>query len=684
MCVRHKGRMRATVAEVARCPAGKCADTATYARSCGRHLGRPGRIFYWKTAVRVGRILAGSRSGAVFAARGAVKRHLISVVSGSRRQFQGRKDGVPIEWLRFDQFCNSLILRTLCSFSLSLALLVISGCAPSSPSAETEFPDAEIHRGGTLIGSVRSEPRTFNRLVARDSTSSLVSELTQAALVRVDRVTDRVEPWIAESWTTLEDGLAIEFRLRQGVRFSDGSPLTAGDVLFTFEALFDERLNSALADSLRIRGQPLVAEAPDSSTVVVRFPEPFSPGVRLLGSLPILPRHRLAPALAELSVADVWGVTTDPEEMVGLGPFVLTGYQPGQRLVFARNPHYWRTDGRGESLPYLDQLVIEIVPDRDSEVLRLQSGEIDFTQSEVRGSDYATLRRAEAQGQLTLFELGVALDADFLFFNLQPGAMAADPRQSWLQADEFRRAVSQAVDRRSFADTVYLGLGEPVYGPVTPANHRWHEPNVDRYTFNLQRARARLGGLGLTDRDGDGALEDADGQPVRFTLLTQQGNSVRERAAAVLAQDLAHVGIAVDVVHLEFGALVERITAMDFDAAYIGFQASDTDPAVNLDLWLSSASFHFWNPSQPEPATEWEQRIDELMYRQISTQDHDARKQLFGQVQQVFAEFVPALYFAAPRVYVATSSRVANARPALLDPLVLWSADTLAVRTHLD
>jgi peptide/nickel transport system substrate-binding protein len=280
--------------------------------------------------------------------------------------------------------------------------------------------------------------------------------------------------------------------------------------------------------------------------------------------------------------------------------------------------------------------------------------------------------------------LGVALDADFLFFNLRPDAMAGDPRRAWLQADEFRRAVSQAVDRRSFADTVFLGLGEPVYGPVTRGNHQWYEPAVEKYDFDLAQSRTRLDALGLTDADGDGTLEDRDGQPVRFTLLTQQGNSVRERAAAVLEQDLARVGSGVDVVHLEFGALVERITTMNFDAVYLGFQTSDTDPALNLDLWLSSAAFHFWNPSQPTPATDWERRIDELMYEQISTQEHTARKRLFGEVQQIFSEYVPALYFAAPRVYIATSARVANATPALLEPFVLWSADTLATRSHLD
>ena len=229
---------------------------------------------------------------------------------------------------------------------------------------------------------------------------------------------------------------------------------------------------------------------------------------------------------------------------------------------------------------------------------------------------------------------------------------------------------------------MYLGLGEPVYSPVTPGNDRWHDPGAQNHTFDVAQARVRLAGLGLTDPDGDGALEDDQGRPVRFTLLTQRGHTVRERATAVLAQDLGRVGIAVDVVPLEFGALIERVTTMDFDAAYFGFRASDTDPAMNLDLWLSSGAFHFWNPNQPSPATAWERRIDELMARQISTADDTERKRLFDEVQHIFVDFVPAIYFAAPRAFVATSARVANANPALVEPFMLWNADTLARRSQ--
>ena len=257
---------------------------------------------------------------------------------------------------------------------------------------------------------------------------------------------------------------------------------------------------------------------------------------------------------------------------------------------------------------------------------------------------------------------------------------ASRPSSSGLVDSSRTAAASVTPGGVGFANTIYLGLAEPVYGPITPGNETWFLSDLPTYDYDPQLAVELLEGLGLVDRDGDGFREDGGGRPARFTLLTQQGNTSREMAAQVLQADLARMGIGVDVVPLEFGALIERVSAMDFDAAYIGFRASDTDPATNLDFWLSSAAFHVWNPNQPTPATEWEREIDERMGRLLQEVDHERRLDLFDEVQILFAENLPALYFAAPRLSVATSARMANIEPSLLAPHVLWSADTLAVR----
>jgi len=560
----------------------------------------------------------------------------------------------------------------------ALVVVVVAVAACTTSPSERSLTD-QSGPTAAAVGTIRDEPQTFNRLVARDNVSVLMTHLTQAGLVRINRTDDVVEPWLAESWTSDDDGRTHTLTLRDGVTFSDGEPFSSADVLFSFEAVYDERVGSTMADSLRVNGQPIRVEAPDATTVVVRFPVPYGPGLRVLAGLPILPRHLLEPALREGTLHDAWGLSTPPAEMAGLGPFVIESYQPGQRLVFGRNTHYWRTDEAGVQLPHLDRITLEIVADQNAEVLRLETGQVDFISSGIRAEDFASLSRAAQAGQVQLFHLGVGLDADFLAFNLQPAAMADDPRRGWLQSLDWRLAVSHTVDRARFAETIYLGLAEPIFGPITPGNRTWFLPDLPVYDYDLPRAQELLDGLGLVDRDGDGLREDRGGRPVRFTLMTQQGNTSRERAAQVLQADLRQVGIGVDVVPLDFGALIERVMSMDFDAVYFGFRASDTDPAANLDFWLSSAAFHLWNPSQAMPATDWERRIDELFALQLTLSDMDERRRLFNEAQTLFAENQPILYFAAPRLSVATSTRLANVEPSLLEPYVLWNADTLAV-----
>jgi peptide/nickel transport system substrate-binding protein len=556
------------------------------------------------------------------------------------------------------------------------ALVMWRGAAERVPTVERD-----PLRGGVLTASLRTEPRTFNRYAGRDAASDLIAHLMHARLVRINQVTHASEPWLAESVDSTPDGLTHTLKLRTDVLFSDGVPFTSADVLFAFDAAYDAATGSPVGESLKIGGRPISASAPDAATVVLKFPSSYGPGLRILDNLPILPRHRLEPALKAGTLATAWGVTTPPSELVGLGPFVLDQYEPGQRLVFSRNPHYWRKDASGERLPLLDRLVLELIPDQNTEVLRLQAGTLDLIQSEVRPEDYRQLRRSESEGRLRLFDLGVGLDPSFLWFNLNPDAKQNDPRRAWLQSTELRRAISLAVDRQTFADTVFLGAGVPVFGPVTPGNPDWVSAAVLPHRADPQRARTILVGLGLQDRNADGLLDGPSGQTARFSLLTQKGNTARERGAVVIQEDLRRIGLQVDVVTLDPGSLVDRLMRGDYDAMYYGTLASDTDPAVNLDFWLSSGPFHAWHPQQRVPATDWERRIDELMQRQVAALDPAERKRLFDQVQQIFAEQLPALYFVAPRMYIAMSARVLNATPALLRPHVLWNSDTLAVRS---
>ena len=549
-------------------------------------------------------------------------------------------------------------------------VLLVSGC-----SGEREKTGG-TRTGGSLTASLRSEPANYNRYVDPKAAADLLSLLMHARLVRINRATDELEPALAESWTPSADGLSYTLKLRSGVQFSDGHPFSSDDVLFSARALYDPGVNSGLAGLIAVNGKPLVFEAPDPATVIVRFPGPFGPGLRLLDSFAILPKHKLEGPLAAGRFAEATAAGTPPAEMVGLGPFVLKEHVTGQRMVFGRNPHYWKRDASGVQLPYLDQLTIAIVPDQNAEAVRMQSGEIDLmSNGDIRPDDVPAFRRAGEAGRLRMLEVGIGLDPNLLWFNLTP---AAASRLPLFHQRAFRQAVSCAIDRAAVVNTVYLGAAVPIFGPVTPGNKTWYSDSAPKYPLDRARARELLASLKLADSNGDGILEDARHKPVRFSIITQQGNTIRERTASVIQEQLRQVGIGVDIATMDQGALVAREQSGDFEMIYFGVQASSTDPVIGWsDFWFSRGGFHFWNPGQKTPATEWEGRIDALMHRIESAPALTERQQAFAEVQKIFGEEVPAIYLAAPKMTLAISSRVANPQPAPQVPQLLWSADTL-------
>ena len=553
-----------------------------------------------------------------------------------------------------------------------------SACRSTEPPPAPTTASAPV-RGGALVASIRSEPTTYNRYVPAGggAATDVVTFLTQARVVRVNRATDEIEPWLAEGWTSSADGLTHTITLKPGIRFSDGEPLTSADVLFSFRAAYDSGVASPLASALKVQGKPLDVTAPDARTVVIRFPEPFAPGLRLLDSLPVLPKHRLEPALNAGQFQNAWVPSRPLADVVGLGPFQLVEHVAGQRLVFARNPHYFRRDAAGVQLPYLDRLTLVVVPDQNTEALRLEASESDLmSNGDIRPQDHAAFKRIADQGRLRMIDVSVSLDPDFLSFNLRPARLAVR-RAPWMARKELRQAISCGVDRQAIVNTVYLGAAAPLYGPITPANRHWYSAAAPACTTDRERARQLLATARLTNRNGDGTLEDATSNPARFSILTQAGH-LRERVSSVLQEQLRRLGIAVDIVPLDPNGIFQRWKAGDYDAIYFGLQASSTDPALNPDFWLSSGPYHFWNPSQPSPATPWERRIDDLMREQATASDLSQRQRAFAEVQQILGDELPSIYFVASRVTLATSPRVTNTTPAPQAPQLLWSADTLA------
>jgi peptide/nickel transport system substrate-binding protein len=550
---------------------------------------------------------------------------------------------------------------------------------PSSPVTAVTNPSAvAIPRGGALVASLRSEPTTYNRYVDQSAAGELISLLTQAPLVRVNRTTDTLEPWLAESWSESEDGRIYTLKLRDGLTFSDGSPFSSADVLFSFAALYDPKVNSVLASDTYVAGQALSVEAPDRLTVVIRLASRSAVGLRLIDDVPILPKHRLQATLDRGAFSGAWGANSPLADIAGLGPFVLSAHVSGQRLTFSRNSRYWRKDPTGVPLPYLDTLTVLLVGDQNTEALRMQSGDLDLmVNADIRPEDYVGFKRLADRGSLRLIDAGIGIDPSLLWFNLSPGR-TADPHRAWFQSTAFRQAVSCAVDREAIVNTVHSGAAVAIYSPITPGNRTWFAPVRPACDHDPQRARQLFAAAGLTDRNGDGMLEDPAGVPAQFSIVTMQGHTIRQRTVSVLQEQLRQAGIVVNVIGLEPNALFERWSRRDYDAIYFGVQASATDPGLNPQFWLSSGNFHFWNPRQATPATAWEKQIDDLFNRQSRAPQLAERQRLITEAQRVLVDQLPAIYFVAPKVTLAVSRRVLNAQPVPQIPQLLWSADTLA------
>ncbi|MGH9741507.1 MAG: ABC transporter substrate-binding protein, partial [Candidatus Acidiferrum sp.] len=480
----------------------------------------------------------------------------------------------------------------------------------------------EIGRfGGRLVVALRAEPKTLNPLTAADSPSREVIAAMQADLIHINRATQLTEPALAKSWKISSDGLRYTLTLRKGLRFSDGHPLDADDVLFTFRVYLDENVHATQRDLLIVDGKPIAVRKVNAYTVVFQFAKPYGVEERIFDGLAVLPKHLLQKPYQEGKLGQLWSLSTPPSEWAGLGPFRLKEYVPGQKLVLERNPYYWKTDTKGNRLPYLDELDFLFVPSADAQVLRFQSGETDII-TRLGAENFSALSR-QLRGY-TMADAGPGLEFNFLFFNLNDLGEKSSPellrKQKWFREVKFRQAVSAAIDRRAIVRLVYQGRGAALWGPVTPGDHRWVDTTTPHPPRSLERARALLKESGFswsTNPNGESVLADPDGKPVEFSILTSSSNADRIKMATLIQDDLKQLGMHVQVVPLEFRSLIDRVLqTKEYDACVLGLASFDTDPNSDLNVWLSSGGTHLWNPSQTHPGTTWEEEIDRLMEQQ--------------------------------------------------------------------
>jgi len=518
--------------------------------------------------------------------------------------------------------------------------------------------------GGTLYFILNGDPKTLNPALAQETTSTAVIGDVFSGLTRLDLKTMEVKPDLALKWEVSPDGKVWTFHLRRDVRWSDGTPFTADDVVFTFnEIYYNDSIPTPARDILTVKGKKIKVEKIDPYTVRFILPEPFAPFLSAL-SAEILPKHKLSRYIKEGTFNTAWNVNTDPSEIVGTGPWVIKEYVKGQRVVYERNPYYYRRDEKGKRLPYLRKKVGVIVSDPDTALLKFSNGEVDYIGLRPQDVQHiAGLGRKDIE----IYDLGPTPSTTFLVFNQNPEAKIPPHKLRWFRNRVFRTAISHAIDREGICYLVYNGLAEPLYTPITPANRPYYvEGYYPRFDYNLERAKELLESIGFRDRDGDGILEDPDGHELRFTLITNAGNKERETIGNIIKEDLKKIGIEVHFQPIDFNNLVSRLTAPPFEweAVIIGLTGS-LDPHFGRNVWHSSGLLHMWHPRQEKPSTEWEAEVDRLMDRGAVELDFKKRVEIYRKAFRIITEQQPMIFIATPKSMLAAYSRFGNLFPTV-------------------
>jgi len=579
-----------------------------------------------------------------------------------------------------------------------MAALGLSGCGqkPVSETAPTNYPlpDPPLVanctpgvRGGRFVICELREPKTFNFLISDELSSRYIGRLMFWGLLNFDVPTQTVKPGLADFWTNSPDGKTWTFRLRKNLCWSDGAPLTADDVVFTWnDIVYNPDIPNPVRDQFIIEGKKFIVTKLDDLTIQVTTPEVYAPLLQAFGyDVPIYPKHTLA-QYANASFPSAYGVDWNPKDIVCEGPYCLKEYKQAQYAVLERNPYFLEVDTHGTRLPYFDQIVFSIVPDYNAQSLRLLSGESDADDL-IYPNEYDAFKTASAKGRFNLLEPGIGLETTFFWFNentnvnAKTGKPLIDPvKLNWFRNVKFRQAVSYAIDRDAMTKSVFFGRGIPDYGFLTPGYQNWYDPNIKKYPHDPAKAVALLKEIGIEKRNGDNFLTDANGNKIQFVFNTNVENDSRKKMAVLIAADLRKLGMDVIFQPIEFNTLITKADdTYDYDCVLLGnYSDTGTDPFGSMNILKSSGFDHYWFPRQKTPVTPWEARIDDLMDAQMQTLNLAQRERDFNEVQEILAEQQPFIFTSTPYYYAAVRSNVGNVRASPLTYYrVTWNAEEL-------
>lgn len=515
-------------------------------------------------------------------------------------------------------------------------------------------PDANPNRGGTVTLRLPASPTSFNYYGVIDNNTNTVMFNVLDSLVEVNPVTKDLEPALASSWTT--NGNEITFKLRN-ILWSDGKPFTADDVLFTFAnyAQNDKAMGNNVSLFGTVEDKSFVWTKVDDRTVKVVMAKPYGPIFYSLTFIRIVPKHVLSPlfdAKDPGSVNKPWTTDTDPKAIVGTGPWVLDKYLPDQKVVMKRNPNSWRVDGKGNLLPYADNLEFLVIKDNEVANLKFQSGELDYL--EIPADQFPALK-AKSMAANSAFEVYRASPTNptpslqHLAFNLDD--KNADLKALFRQKD-FRNAVEYGLDRNKIIDQVWNGLAILPGAYMMPTNKTWYNPEVAKIqrAYDPAKAKALLDKIGLTDKNGDGFRDFANGKTVEFVLTTSTAKADND-TAVILSTSLKALGLKAEVQILDANLVGQKFNAGDFDVSLRAF-GNQPDPELRRGIYQPTGNLYYWHSSVGSNVTDaklaemlpFEKELFDLFNKGANELDQAKRKVVYDRMQVIYADETPLIF----------------------------------------
>jgi peptide/nickel transport system substrate-binding protein len=523
--------------------------------------------------------------------------------------------------------------------------------------------------GGSWNSSMIKDPKSFNHLIAeRDAETAAIMRSLTDYLVEYDVVRREWKAKCASPQISVNQEnqtLDVIYTLRDDLYWSYyGSdrrvPVTSDDVIFWYDEIEgDENFQSSAYN-----GQFLTMEDGSDARITIHkidekrfrfhFPrivaEPLLSTNRDFG-----PRHVYEPAKQERGtqgVLDLFSVASDPKLIPSMGEWFLVEYVPSQRLVFKRNPNYWDKDSAGLSIPYLEENIVQILPDQNTQYLVFKQGNLETYSA--RPEDLNELVSRENAGY-TVFNAEGNLGAGLWSFNQNPQNSGA-PYYDWFTQKEFRQAMSCLFNRERINAQVYRGLAEPKLDFFPPPNPYYNPGIVLEYQYNPQRALELLESIGFT-RDRRGILRDEQDRRVEFDLSFSADVSVTADIASIIVDELAKVGIKANIRATDFQKLVEQLTSTyDWQTIMIGL-GTNFFPTQGSNVWPSNGNLHLWHPLQEKPHTDWEARIDYLYNEGSYTIDREKAAAIWDEYQRLILEQCPVIYLMRSRSFWAVQNR---------------------------